>query len=129
MVGVPVAVGIAEVATDAQGYFELSFEGVLPGDAVYIHGNRVGSNLPFIAEKIDLLLGREVYPQSRNDIPRPIYLPTLDIANGNRIDPTVDTTVTTSAIPGAAVSVAANSLKRENGEPFDGILSITEGPC
>jgi hypothetical protein len=61
-------------------------------------------------------------------ISRPIFLPALDAASGVTIDPARDVTVTTPRIPGAALFVAAGTLRDQEGRPFTGRLSITEVP-
>ena len=67
-------------------------------------------------------------PDSINQIGRPIFLPPIDVSNAATIDPTVDTTVTTEAIAGASVFVAAGTLDSMEGEKYTGPLSITEVP-
>jgi RHS repeat-associated protein len=84
---------------------------------------------PFIAEKLAFILEHEVYAGVNNVIDRPIYLPEIDIANGKTIDPTRNTTVTSSALPGAKVEVAASTLMNQQGTPFTGVLSMTEVPA
>ena len=84
---------------------------------------------PFIAEKVDLLLGRPVYVGFDNVIPRPIYLPVLNA--GTPIDPAANTMVENALRPGEAntqVFVAAGTLETREGNLFTGNLSITEVP-
>lgn len=88
-----------------------------------------GVEYPFVAEPLPLLLGHGVYEGYNNVIERPIYLPKLDTANAVTIDPQVDTTVTTTAIPGMELHVAAGSLQDSDGNDFSGQLSITEVPA
>lgn len=128
--GISIELGNNTTTTDEEGRFELSVAPETTADTLLIRGEEfIGTEVyPFIAEKIPLLLGRDLYQASNNQIGRPIYLPALDIANGQTVDPTVDTTVTTAAIPGAAVLVKAGSLKDQNGGDFSGLLSITEVP-
>ena len=57
------------------------------------------------------------------------YLPELDIANAKQIDPTKDTAVTTAAIPGVSILVAAGTLLNQQGTVFTGKLSVTEVPA
>ena len=90
--------------------------------------NTVDEVYPFIAEKLPLLLGHDPFTGNNNVIDRPIYLPALDVENGVAIDPAADTTVTTDAIAGASVFVAAGSLETQSGDAFTGELSITEVP-
>ncbi len=99
-------------------------------DTLKVHGESFAGPevYPFVAEKLDLLYDREVFPGVNNVLDRPIYLPVMDVANGQTIDPAQDTTVTTPNIPGASVFVAAGTLEDRQGNPFDGVLSITEVP-
>ena len=104
--------------------------GALPADALRIQpGQQVdGIIYPNISEKLPLVLGHEVYTGFNNDIGRPIFLPPIDVSNAATIDPAVDTTVTTEAIEGASVFVAAGTLDSMEGEEYTGLLSITEVP-
>lgn len=132
LAGVRVEIAGVEGTTAADGSFTLEFVGDLPGDTLKIYPDDINTATevyPFIAEKLPLVLGHDPYGGVNNVIDRPIYLPVLDIANGQVIDPTQDTTVTTATIPGAAVTVAAGSLLDQQGNPFDGVLSITEVPA
>lgn len=131
LAGVRVEIAGVEGTTAADGSFTLEFVGDLPGDTLKIYPDDINTATevyPFIAEKLPLVLGHDPYGGVNNVIDRPIYLPVLDIANGQVVDPTQDTTVTTATIPGAAVTVAAGSLLDQQGNPFDGVLSITEVP-
>ena len=107
--------------------------GLTPGgvsDTLKILGNqRPGiESYPFVAEKMPLMLGHTVYPGVENVITRPIYLPIIDAANAKQIDSQQDTLVTTDAIPGASVFVAAETLRDRQGNLYSGTLSITEVP-
>ncbi|MFO0871087.1 MAG: peroxidase family protein, partial [Pirellulales bacterium] len=83
---------------------------------------------PFVAERMDLMLDHPVFPGVDNVIARPIYLPHLDLTNGQMIDPNVDAMVTTESIPAAALQVDAGNLHNRQGVPYAGVLSITEVP-
>ncbi|NET39337.1 MAG: RHS repeat protein, partial [Cyanothece sp. SIO1E1] len=130
LAGVVVEIGNLQTTTAADGSFTLAVDGALPGDTLFVRGEQItGAEVyPFIAEKLPLVLGQAVFEGVNNVIDRPIYLPALDVANGQVIDPAVDTVVTTAAIPGAAVAVAAGSLEMQQGEEFAGTLSITAVP-
>ncbi|WP_342596956.1 peroxidase family protein [Cyanobacterium aponinum UTEX 3222] len=96
-----------------------------------IHGDDVeipGVSYPFVAEKLPLVLGHDVYGGYDNVIARPIYLPALDVDNGVTIDPNITTIVTTNNIPYGSVVVEAGTLKQSNGAMFTEELSITEVP-
>ena len=132
LAGVRVEVAGVEGITADDGSFTLEFVGDLPGDTLKIYPDDINTATevyPFIAEKLPLVLGHDPYGGVNNVIDRPIYLPVLDIANGQVVDPTQDTTVTTATIPGAAVTVTAGSLLDQQGNPFSGVLSITEVPA
>ena len=131
LAGIPVELGGNQVLTSSDGSFELTFAGPLLDDTLKIHGEAFAGPevYPFIAEKLPLLYGHDAYENVNNFIERPIYLPALDVANGVSIDPAVDVTVTTSAIPNASVFVAAGSLESQGGGAFVGELSITEVPA
>ncbi len=128
--GITIELGGTQTTTAADGSFLLEFPGALPSDTLKVHGEQVpGTSVyPFIAEKLPLLLEHEVYASVNNVIARPIYLPPIDTANAHTIDPNVDVTVTSTAIPGSAIFVAAGTLKNQQGNPFTGQLSITEVP-
>ena len=126
-----VEIGAVQGLTSVDGTFLLDLgNGPLVSDTLRIRGDLYPGSVrfPFIAEKLPLVLQHDVYPAANNTIERPIYLPALDLANGKVIDPAQDITVTTSAIPGVAVSVAAGTLMNQQGTPFNGVLSITEVP-
>ena len=130
LVGVVIELGDLTAVTDEIGAFTIEALGELPSDTLKIRGEGiVGDDVyPFIAEKLPLVLGHDVYDGVNNVIDRPIYLPALDVANGQTIDPNQTTIVTTPNIPGTAVTVLAGSLLDQEGNPFTGVLSITEVP-
>ena len=130
--GMNVEIGSVRGLTDAQGLFTLDLgNGPLVSDTLKIRGETYpGPNsYPYIAEKLPLVLEREVFEGINNVIRRPIYLPKLDVANGVRINPMQDTLVTTATIPGASVMVRAGTLMNQQSTLFDGIMSITEVPA
>ena len=131
LAGVVIELGGVQTTTDASGYFQLEFDGELPSDTLKVRAELLGGDdaYPFIAEKLPLVLEHDVYEGVNNVISRPIYLPVLDMENGVNVDPNTDTTVTTDTIPGASVFVEAGSLDDQQGNPFTGILSITEVPA
>ncbi|MEL6554066.1 MAG: peroxidase family protein [Cyanobacteria bacterium J06621_11] len=111
---------------------DLSFAPAGAADTLKIYGTEYESGtdelFPFVAEKLNLVLGHEVYAGVNNVIERPIYLPALDIANNvQTVDASGDITVTNDAI-GAAVFVEANAITDNRGNPFTGALSISEVP-
>lgn len=131
--GLPVEIGGVQTTTDANGAFFLEFAGALPSDTLKIHGEGwTGSEAyPFIAEKLPLVLGHEVFENLENAIVRPIFLPALDTAQAQPIDPATSAFVVVSLQPNeapATVSVAAGSLEDQQGNPYTGNLSITEVP-
>jgi len=130
LLGVRVSFGAAETTTDAEGVFKLEFDSSEVADALLIHGEDIVGDAayPFIAEKIPLLLGRELIDGVNNQIARPIYLPPLDVAEATTINPTEDTTVSTPNLAGVELMVAAGSLVNADGSAYDGDVSITEVP-
>ncbi len=136
LVGVPITMGDGddevEVLTNAQGEFLL----VLPDgffatyDTVRVEAQQLsipGVVYPFVAEKMPLVLGFSPYEGYNNVIGRPIYLPKIDVASGSLVDPTQTTEVANESL-GAAVSVAAGTLEGQDGQPFEGVLSISGVP-
>ena len=133
LVGVPVELGPLQTITAADGSFTLESSGSLPGDTLLIRGEAIaGSEIyPFIAEKVELLLGHPPFEGVNNVIGRPIFLPALDMASAQPIDPSVNTTVSVILREGEeplSVSVAAGTLEDQDGNLYTGLLSITEVP-
>jgi YD repeat-containing protein len=129
--GMTVEIGAVQAVTMADGSFLLSLgAGSAVGDTLRVRGDLWSGNevYPFIAERLELILGHPVFTGFNNVVDRPIYLPELDMANGRAVDPLSDVVVTTDAIPGAAVRVAAGTLMNQQGTLFTGILTITEVP-
>jgi RHS repeat-associated protein len=128
--GMRVELGGVQGLTQGDGSFTLDLGfGPLISDTLKIRGELfVGAAYPFIAEKLPLLLEHDVQLGVNNFIARPIFLPKLDIANGVTISPTSDTMVTSAALPGTSVFVAAGTLMNQQGTPFTAVLSITEVP-
>lgn len=105
------------------GRFTLDLgSGPLVSDTIKIRGELFPGPqaYPFIAEKLPLVLEHNVFAGVNNVIDRPIYLPALDMANGVTINPALDTTVTTAAVPGGEVMVKAGTLMNQQGTPFTG---------
>ena len=130
LAGVVIELGELETVTDTDGSFTIETDQPLTEDTLKVRGIDLEGDkvYPFIAEKLPLLLGQEVYAGFNNVIDRPIYLPALDVASGKVIDPNKDVTVTTENIPEASVFVEAGSLSTQSGEDFTGTLSITKVP-
>ena len=131
LAGMLVEIGAVQGLTQNDGSFLLDLgSGPLVSDTLKIRGETYPGPAvyPFIAEKLPLVLERDVLPGANNVIGRPIFLPPLDVANGQPIDPLQDTTVTTERIPGASVFVEAGTLMNQQGTPFTGVLSMTEVP-
>jgi YD repeat-containing protein len=129
--GVLVEFAGQQATTDAAGKFELVVPAGAAGDTLKIYGQRIqgGSvTYPFIAEKMPLLLGHDVYQGVNNAIDRPIYLPTIDLSTGTTINPNAQTITSNPNLPKAQVTVSANSLYDKNGNAFTGVLTISEVP-
>ena len=133
LVSVPIELGDVQTTTAADGSFTVETAGTFTDDTLKIRGEAiVGSETyPFIAEKLHLVLGHDLYDGVNNQIMRPIYLPALDTANAQPIDPNANTTV---SVPVRAdelpveVFVAQGTLLGTDGNPFAGSLSVTEVP-
>ena len=110
---------------------DFTFSPAGAADTLKVYGNNYegGGEFPFVAEKLNLMLGHEVYAGVNNVIDRPIFLPALDIDGSAQSGDfaTEDVTVTNSAL-GAAVEVKAGTLTNRAGQTFEGTLSITEVP-
>jgi RHS repeat-associated protein len=120
-----------QATTDAAGKFTIILPDSSAGDTLKIYGQRIqggGVTYPFIAEKMPLLLGHDLYRGTNNQIDRPIYLPTIDLSTGTTVNPGAQTFVTNPRLAGAKVDVAAGSLFDKSGNAFAGIMTITEVP-
>ncbi|WP_370623551.1 peroxidase family protein [cf. Phormidesmis sp. LEGE 11477] len=111
---------------------DMTFAPAGAADTLKVYGTEyesaTGEEFPFVAEKLNLVLGHEVYAGVNNVIERPIYLPALAIDdNVQTTDATGDITVTNANL-GAQVFVEANSLTDNRGNEFTGQLTITEVP-
>jgi RHS repeat-associated protein len=121
----------AQATTDSSGRFTIILPDTSAGDTLKVNGQRIqggGITYPFIAEKMGLLLGHDLYRGVNNQIDRPIYLPTIDVSTGTTVNPSASTVVSNPKLVGAQVTVAANSLFDRSGNAFAGIMSITEVP-
>jgi RHS repeat-associated protein len=131
LAGVLVELSGYQATTDSSGKFTIVLPESSAGDTLKIYGQRIqggGITYPFIAEKMGLLLGHDIYRGVNNQIDRPIYLPTIDVTTGTTVNPAVSTVVSNPKLGGAKVTVAANSLFDKSGNAFAGIMSITEVP-
>ena len=82
---------------------------------------------PEVAEPIAVWLGRELQNGLRNDIPRPIYLPALNLDDGVDIEPGSDARITVPSGENAIeLFIAADTVTDSEGNPFTGRLSVTE---
>ena len=111
---------------------DMTFAPAGAADTLKIYGtefeSETGEEFPFVAEKLNLVLGHEVYAGVNNVIERPIYLPALAIDdNAQTVDTDGDITVTNANL-GAQVFVDAGSISDNRGNPFEGQLTITEVP-
>ncbi|MCG8364026.1 MAG: Ig-like domain-containing protein, partial [Pseudanabaenales cyanobacterium] len=125
-----ISLGAAETFTDTDGYFT-----IIPvdgADALKIFGNEYtgspGEEFPFVAEKLPLVLGHDLYAGVDNVIDRPIYLPALDLADNSQTTDAAGNITVTNDVLKAEVLVAANSLIDPQGNPFTGTLSISDVP-
>jgi YD repeat-containing protein len=128
LAGILVDVDGSQAVTDVNGRFTVTVTSLTTGTLRVMGGMTTGSLYPSIPEKLPLMLEHEVYIGVNNDIARPIYLPEIDYASGQIVDSFSDAVVTSAKLPGAAVTVKAGSLKDQSGNPFTGVMSITEVP-
>jgi RHS repeat-associated protein len=131
LAGVLVELSGYQATTDANGKFTITLPTGAAGDTLKVYGQRIqvgGITYPFIAEKMGLLLGHDIYQGTNNQIDRPIYLPTIDVSTGTTVNPAQTTVVTNPNLAGAQVTVAANSLFDKSGNAFAGVVSITQVP-
>ena len=131
LAGVLVELAGYQATTDAAGKFTIILPESSAGDTLKVYGQRIqggGITYPFIAEKMGLLLGHDIYRGTNNQIDRPIYLPTIDVSTGTTVNPGAQTFVTNPNLAGAKVTVDAGSLFDKSGNAFAGILTITEVP-
>jgi RHS repeat-associated protein len=131
LAGVLVELAGYQATTDSSGKFTIVLPDSSAGDTLKVYGQRIqggGVTYPFIAEKMPLLLGHDIYRGVNNQIDRPIYLPTIDVSTGTTVNPGAETFVTNPQLVGAKVDVAAGSLFDKSGNAFAGIMTITEVP-
>jgi RHS repeat-associated protein len=109
---------------------DLTFTPAGAADTLKIYGDALegAEAYPFVAERLKLMLGHDVYAGVNNVIERPIYLPPLDTVNAVATTEAGGIRFSTSTIPGASVFVATDTLEDRDGNVFDGMLSITEVP-
>jgi YD repeat-containing protein len=130
LAGVPVTLGDAQTSTAADGSFQLTFPDTLPAGPLEIHGDEVARTTAYnlVTAAPAVLLGHDAFLSVNNEIGRPIFLTPLDQADAVMVDPVADTTVTTPALPGASLYIAAGTLTDGAGNRFAGPLALTETP-
>ena len=125
-----------ETRSDSSGefFFELSTS-FTAEDILEIHADELNvadKKYPFMPKPLKLFLGEEVFAGHNNVILRPIYIPVLDTANERFVDATLDPdsviTLTSTALPGAEITFRSGDVVNKTGEPFQGMLGITEVP-
>jgi Ca2+-binding RTX toxin-like protein len=111
LAGIPVSVDLATTTTAADGSFTLAFNGQLTQNTLTVDGAALTGPAAYPSATYDLtvLLGRALYDGVNNTLPRPIFLPATDTANGQTLPANQDFTVTTPALPGASLFVAAGT--------------------
>src|SRR5262249_60537343 len=100
----------------------LHFSGHLPQTTLTVAGATLAGPAVYPSAVYDLtgLLGHALYDGVNNALPQPIFLPATDTANGQTLPANQDFTVTTPALPGASLFVAAGTGR--------GRVSITAVP-
>src|SRR5262249_22575381 len=131
LANVPVDVTGVSTTTGSDGSFllDLGSGGFVP-TILNVHGDQRGGTLtyPFVDADLVTLLGHAVFPGANNVVPQPIFLTAVDTSDQITIDPAANTTVTTPALPGAALTIAAGTLTDSSGNPYTGPLGITQVP-
>ena len=125
--------GPDSTTTNADGSFELEISKSNDSDTLIIHGEALlgKETYPYIAEKLELLFDHELFPEINNVISRPIYLPALDLAQADPVDPKNDTIIDATlrdGEPPAELFIEAGTLEYPNGDLYDGVVHITEVP-
>ena len=111
------------VTTDADGEFVL--DNLTAGDKVidFDTANAVAPNGDAYAGFREAIAIQD----GANEITRPFYLPRIASDSLTTVDPNADTVVTNTDL-GVSMTVLAGSARGEDGELFDGQLSISEVP-
>lgn len=122
LAAVTVELNGTQTATATDGTFTLEFLDVLPDEPLRIRGDQVVGDrtYPLVSVHPSVLLGHDAFAEVNNVIGRPIFLTALDTANGVTVNPAAQTTVTTPAIPGAALVIPAGATA------FSGVMHLTE---
>jgi RHS repeat-associated protein len=117
-----------DAATADDGSFTLELGNVAPSDVLVVHGDESSGPMefPFVTMRVTEVLGHEVFTGVNNVLPAPIVFQPIDTANAITINPALNATVTTPALPGAALIVAAGNLNDGQGADYAGPIGITE---
>ncbi len=126
--GVPVMLGDLMTTTDASGEFTLAGIPASPGPLT-IDGfqDGAGGRMMFTTPT-EQLLGHAAYADAVNVVPRPITLPRVDAADAvdfSRLDPSCPMDISSPAVPGFSMRIAAGDAMSSDGLPFAGKLAIT----
>jgi RHS repeat-associated protein len=124
LAGLTVNVGGVLATTGTDGSFSLEVPTTNTATTLSVGGNGYSS----ITAKFTALLGHDLYGGVNNQLGQPIFLPSIDTANGITITPTLAQTITTAALPLASVTIAANTATDAIGNAYTGTLSLLEVP-
>jgi RHS repeat-associated protein len=135
LVGVPVDIqGTSATATtgsDGSFLLDLGSGTISPSVVVEVHGEQLGGPTvySFVAASQAVLLGHDLYGGVNNVIGQPILLTAVDTAHEVTINPSQATTMSTAALPGASLQLAAGAVLDASGtHPYSGPLGLTEVP-
>ena len=111
-------------SSDADGYFVIT--GISAGEQILDIDTDPAQNAPG-GDAYAGFRERIVLDPGVNAITRPFYLPRIDATSLTTINPAVDTVVTNPGL-GITMTVLAGTARDQEGELFDGQLSISEVP-
>lgn len=131
LAGIPVKVGSVQAVTGADGSFLLDFSAGPPStNTLEIHGEQAsgGKTYAQVSMALTSFLGHTLWTGVNNQVAQPICVAAVDMSQAVTINPNQDTTITSSAFPGASLTVYAGSLRDAQGALYSGPLTITAVP-
>ncbi len=132
LANVPVMIGGLGAKTDALGGFTIAGVPDRPGPLMLDgpHADAAGSYMMLMAPTPQFL-GHPTYAGVANVVPRPIVLPKVDLAHATdfaTVDASRARDLTSPALPGVVLHVAAGGARTADGRPFAGKLTLTALP-
>jgi RHS repeat-associated protein len=124
LAGLNVNVGGTIATTGTDGSFTIELPTTNTNTTLTVSGNGYSP----ITGQFSTLLGHDLYGGTNNQLERPISLLNIDPNSGTTITPTLTQTITTAALPLAAINIGANTAINANGQPYTGKLNLLEVP-